>query len=255
MSKCNCNCDPCKCRKPVYVPCVTSNTTTLPPCEVALDCVRGDLQQTLAGVGTPVIDNICAVARKCVNEGLGNYAEGSSSGLENLTLAIITALKSLPGYSASGTKDLRIVNGMIQWLADGATPISSTTTTINPSQPSTTTLMADVVYFGAKLSASSPTELEIISASSLVTDAGNDVSINFNPFNLNPQYLWFAIPARTLDHNKNRYYFSAINQGNIGGASNLFGSPDTVSISGMPYLVWITNYATQTAEPCLLSKI
>lgn len=258
MSRCDCNCDPCKCRrKKPCNPCdpITSNTTTLPQCDVVNECVREDLQKTLADFGDPVIDNICAVSRKCVNDGFESIIEGSSSGMSNFAGAVFAALKTLPWYSGNGTKQLTIVNGVMQWLGSGASTTTSTTTTMDPNQPTTTTTVADRVYYGSKVSSTPPTVLEILSSQSYFTDGANNVQIDWRPFNVSPQYLWFAIPARTTNHNKNYYYFTQINQGNIGGGLNLFGSPETITINGLSYYLWISNYATQTTEVALLSKI
>lgn len=255
MSRCTCNCDPCRCRqKKQCVPCTTSETTTIPTCDAVNQCVRDDLQKTLANFGEPAIDNICAVSRKCVNDGFYNVIQGSSSGMDNFTGAVFAALKTLPGYSTSGIQKLTSVNGQIQWLGDNSSTTTSTTTTINPSASTTTTLVIDTVYFGAKVSGTTPTNIEILSGSTVNTDAANNVQINWNSFNASPQYLWFAIPARTINHNKDYYYFNDISKGFIGGGANLFGSPVIMSLNSISHYVWITNYATQTTEVGILSK-
>lgn len=135
MRNCGCNCNPCRCHKPrVYDPCVTSNTTTLPPCQAELQCVRNDFQKTLSGLDAD-IDNTCAVIAHCINNAFIAFTEGVSSGIPDLKNAIAVGLTMLPGYG-SGVKNLVMVNGIVQWLEPGGTTSTSTTTT------STTTTMA-----------------------------------------------------------------------------------------------------------------
>lgn len=70
-------------------------------------------------------------------------------------------------------------------------------------------------------------------------------------FGASSQYLWFAVqsayPAKT------RWYVDPLNQGDIGGASNLFNTPITQSVnspnfywSGINFEIYISNYQTST---------
>lgn len=69
-------------------------------------------------------------------------------------------------------------------------------------------------------------------------------------FNADSEYIWFAHPASNTT--KTVWFASALNTGGIGGVSNLFGSPSTVSVTtmnwgGVSYKVYVSNYATSTS--------
>jgi hypothetical protein len=69
-------------------------------------------------------------------------------------------------------------------------------------------------------------------------------------FNANSEYVWFAHPAS--NPSKSVWYVSALNNGAIGGGSNLFGTLSTLSVSnvnwnGITYKVYVSNYPTTTS--------
>lgn len=115
----------------------------------------------------------------------------------------------------------------------------------NPVQP--------LIYFGAKSTGTSPNISEIVAGSTSNANGGATVTINWQPFNSTFQFLWFAIPDLGPAYNKTTWYGSPLNNGSIGGGSNLFGSPSTVTIGGQAYRVWITNYSTKFFENIQLS--
>lgn len=98
-------------------------------------------------------------------------------------------------------------------------------------------------------------EAFIEAGNTIQINAENDVPIPWQNGATDPQYCWAAIPNRTPSHNKNKWYVDIINQGNIGSLTDLFGAPQTVSVNGVDYLLWGSNYMTQFATTCLLKKI
>jgi hypothetical protein len=112
-----------------------------------------------------------------------------------------------------------------------------------------------IIYYGAKGTAPPPDAPTILAGSSTGQDATLDVTIDWRPFNASPQYIWFAIPNVGPVANKNQWYVDTVNQGAIGGLSNLFGDPTHVTVSGLDYFVWITNYQTQFVQVAKLMKV
>jgi hypothetical protein len=99
-------------------------------------------------------------------------------------------------------------------------------------------------------------EAYILGTSSLQANGSLDVTIPYQDFNSAvPRYAGIAIPDLSLSHNKNKWFVDIINQGNIGTPTDLFGAPITVSVNGVDYLVWSTNYKTQFADPCTFKKV
>lgn len=86
------------------------------------------------------------------------------------------------------------------------------------------------------------------------TDITSDISVDWTPFNSSPQYCWVAIPYTESSQIKNHWYVNTINQGNI-GSSELFSIVQTVTINGVNYSVFITNYQTQFNDVCLMQKV
>lgn len=106
------------------------------------------------------------------------------------------------------------------------------------------------------LSASAPTSSDIASAiaggagTKVVASSSSTITITFGA---SAEYLWFAIPSTSTS--KTVWYVNALNNGSIGGSSNLFGSESTQSVnspdsywSGVNYKIYITNYATSTGS-------
>jgi hypothetical protein len=97
-------------------------------------------------------------------------------------------------------------------------------------------------YFGTKSGASVPTALEI-QAGRIVQYFNNNIeaSVNYGVQSPTPVYYWVAVPNTT---NYIRWEQSGLNQGLI-GPGELFDAPTTVTVGGIPYDVYITQYATQ----------
>jgi hypothetical protein len=95
----------------------------------------------------------------------------------------------------------------------------------------------------------------MLSGSSEIVNASINVPIDWRPFNASPKFCYFAIPDKGVAFNKNQWFVDVVNQGAIGGPSNLFGNPVTVVVLGQNYLVWITNYLTQFNNICSLNKV
>lgn len=98
-------------------------------------------------------------------------------------------------------------------------------------------------------------EAYILAGNSLQADGALDVNIPWHTGATGPQYCGVAIPNRTASSNKNHWFVDIINQGNMGSVTDLFGAPQTISVSGTDYLVWETNYKTQFAQICTLKKV
>lgn len=95
----------------------------------------------------------------------------------------------------------------------------------------------------------------ILASNSLEADGALDVNIPWHTGATGPQYCGVAIPNRTTAHNKNHWFVDIINQGSMGSVTDLFGAPQTISVSGTDYLVWETNYQTQFSQICTLKKV
>ena len=85
----------------------------------------------------------------------------------------------------------------------------------------------------------------------VVASSTGTINVQFNATSAN--YLWFAVPSTSAD--KTVWYVNALNNGSIGGGSNLFGNPTTLAVdspesywSSINYDIYITNYATTTGS-------
>lgn len=239
---CCCNCNPC-----LQYPCcnpVTTTTIPVPPevtCEEVAACVKADLQNLVADEDN-AIDNFCDASIKCVNEALYNIPLGGSE-LNNLAQAVYTVLRALPGYSNSQNKTLSVIGGVMQW--------------IDSSNPSSTTIPPELIYYGVKLDElDTPTETEILLGHSIPGNGNANVTLNWGPLDGVPKYYWIAIAAGSLNRIKNKWYESPLNNGDMGGISDLFGPPATVIVNGINYNVWITNFLTElTANSYVFSRV
>lgn len=103
-------------------------------------------------------------------------------------------------------------------------------------------------YFYGKSSTSPTVNAAMVTGGTkVVASSTGTISISFNA---ESEYIWFAHPASNTT--KTVWYVSALNNGSIGGVSNLFGDFETVSVttvnwSGVSYKVYISNYPTTTS--------
>lgn len=112
------------------------------------------------------------------------------------------------------------------------------------------------VYYGVNLTGIAPPDsATILAGSVIVVDASLDVSINWQPLTGSPEFCWVAIPNLGLAYQKNHWFVDILNQGHMGNPDDLFGATTTVTVSGTPYLVRITNYETQFIAVCKLQKV
>lgn len=112
----------------------------------------------------------------------------------------------------------------------------------------------DTIYYGL----TAPTgDLEqfILSGSSFNANGALDVTIRWDLIQSSPETCWVAIPNLSPTHNKNKWFVDIINQGNMGSPTDLFGASQTVSVAGVDYLLWVTEYPTEFADPCILKKV
>lgn len=70
-------------------------------------------------------------------------------------------------------------------------------------------------------------------------------------------WIWFAIPQASTS--KTTWYIDALNNGPIGGVSNLFDTESVVSIdspsvlwNGVNYKIYVSNYQSAVASPMQL---
>lgn len=117
---------------------------------------------------------------------------------------------------------------------------------------STQTVTGIYPYFYGK-SSSTPTASSV--AALIAAGSGNkqlaDSNGNINiTFGASGEFLWFAIP--NISTSKTKWFVDALNSGNIGGGTNLFGTEipqSCTSESGywtLNYKIYISNYATST---------
>jgi hypothetical protein len=87
-------------------------------------------------------------------------------------------------------------------------------------------------------------------ATKVVANSDNSLFVKFN--STSDDYLWFAIPETSTS--KTCWYETPLNNGSIGGSSNLFPNPTLVSgitssspaWSGQTYKIYISNYQTKS---------
>lgn len=122
---CCCQQNPCL----QYTCCQTSTTTTVipPTCPDYLDCFNTELEKVAANVATELTAFEGATQRS-INKAMGQIPLGGADDLSNMRQAVFSILRSIPGYSNSGSKTLSVINGVLQWYTAGDTPITTTTT-------------------------------------------------------------------------------------------------------------------------------
>lgn len=84
----------------------------------------------------------------------------------------------------------------------------------------------------------------------VLSSASGTITIPFGAVN---QYLWVAVFSNYTT--KTKWYVDALNNGSIGGTTNLFGSPTTQSVnspnsywSGINFKIYISNYQTTNSS-------
>lgn len=135
-----------------------------------------------------------------------------------------------------------------------STTTSTSTSTSSTTTTTTTAVPTSLVYIGSNDTGVAPISSAILAGISSSQIETNDVVANWTSFNAAPHYLWFAIKVNGTNSLKNQWYESVSNFGNIGTGDDLFGALATVSVSGTPYYVGITNYATQFTNPSIFLK-
>lgn len=111
---------------------------------------------------------------------------------------------------------------------------------------STGSVTLDTIYIGAKSSSTPPDLSTVIAGTASMQNGALDVAADWTTLTAStPLYCWFAIPAAGAGYFKIKWFENSLNNGNIGGSTDLFGPYTTVTISGVVYEVGITNYPTQ----------
>lgn len=145
--------------------------------------------------------------------------------------------------------------GNVAGYAFSTLAATTTTTTSSTTTTTTTPFLLDSIYVGAKATSAIPNESEILLGNFSSQNGSLDVTADWTPFNSSPQYLWWAIPDLGLVYQKDSWYESILNNGNMGNPGDLFETISTVNVGGQDYLVGITAYQTQFFTTCLLLKI
>jgi len=126
--------------------------------------------------------------------------------------------------------------------------------TVNDASSSPTITGLYPYFWGVSASTLTPadvaTAIQYGSKTKVVASSTGTITITFNA---SSEYLWFAIPNTSTS--KTVWYVNALNNGSIGGASNLFGTEGVENVtssdgfwSNVGYKIYITNYATSTGS-------
>lgn len=135
---------------------------------------------------------------------------------------------------------------------DAATSTDNVSVVVNPAPP-----VLDTVYYGTKADFGNPNSSAVAAGSTLSANADGDVTIDWSTLTASaPIFCWFAVPDRSAAL-KNTWTdtVNGLNTGGIGTEDELFGPYTTVTISGNPYKVSATQYATQLPNPIKISKV
>lgn len=141
------------------------------------------------------------------------------------------------------------------------TPTPTITPSITPTMTPTITITPTIsapppatIYYGVNSTGATPVESEIIAGISSTANPLVDVTADWSTLTSTPQYCWFAIKNLGSIDIKNYWYVNSINNGAIGGGSNLFKTRTQVTVLGEVFNVYVTNYKTQFVSSCLLKN-
>jgi len=102
-------------------------------------------------------------------------------------------------------------------------------------------------FYGTSTGVPTPGSALLATGSEVVAASSGQINITYGA--QTDKYLWFATPAASTT--KLGWYEGATNKGNIGGGSDLFNAPSTVSVdsplscwTGQSYKIYVSNYAT-----------
>lgn len=118
-----------------------------------------------------------------------------------------------------------------------------------------TTITALYPWFYGKVSGGPrPTRDQALINSGTKSVQGSSGTITAN-FNSSPSdWIWFAIPQTSTS--KTKWYIDALNNGNIGGVTDLFDAEQVVSVdspdvywNGIPYKIYVSTFQTQVSNP------
>lgn len=124
------------------------------------------------------------------------------------------------------------------------------TTTTSSTTSTTTTAPLDDIFVFAQATGATPSSSTILAGVHSLQNGANDVNADWTPFNTSSQFCVVAIPNRGGTYTKTKWFVDIINNGNIGGGGDAFSAPVVVSVSGNPYNVYITSFATTFTNNC-----
>jgi hypothetical protein len=112
-------------------------------------------------------------------------------------------------------------------------------------------------FWGVDENAVTPSQFYIESGNKVVQESTDTININFNA---SSQYLWFAIPEDSAS--KTEWLVTQLNSGDIGGPTNLFNDPTTITVSSPTsgifweknYKFYYSNYPTTVNTPMQLNN-
>jgi hypothetical protein len=112
-------------------------------------------------------------------------------------------------------------------------------------------------FWGVDENAVTPSQFYIESGNKVVQESTGTININFNA---SSQYLWFAIPEDSAS--KTEWLVTQLNSGDIGGPTNLFNDPTTITVSSPTsgifweknYKFYYSNYPTTVNTPMQLNN-
>lgn len=187
----------------------------------------------------------------------------------NLQNAFCSAVAACPSPCAAPTNISIVYNGTTSSTSTTTTtaaptttttttttlaPITTTTTSTTTTTTTTASLLAPI-YDGAQSSATPPNAGAIVSGGTLTSqNPFNDVTVaDWQTLTASvPLYCWVAIPNDGSTTVKAFWFGDFVNNGAIGGGTNTFGTPTSVTIGGNPYLLYFTNFQTQFTENILM---
>lgn len=213
---------------PTYVPPTSAITNVTQTAEVG-STLAISIMQTFTS------NNAGALASQTIKKN-GTTVSTTSGFAESLVVpATNTVYSGTVTYLEGITKvnNLGIPDPTGKILAGTATSPARTVTPIYP------------VFYGVFATQPEASTIDLVSMTKAVVNSSGTVSVNVG--STSSQYVAIAIP--TTSTIKTKWYVTELNQGSIGGVSNLFGTSSTALKNspsgfwgGISYRIYITNY-------------
>jgi hypothetical protein len=180
-----------------------------------------------------------------------NYLVGTAS---SYTLNGVSGSNNSITFNNTTANGINYFSGSISYNA-GVQPFDSTGANYGSPQPAGTISLPNNTYYqgiypyfwGTQSTGTLPTASTIYGSNKTIAVSNGSLTI---PFTGGGVYLWFAVPSG--EKTFTTWYQTALNNGSIGGGSNLFASLQTQTVAStglssnysISYDVYVTNYAT-----------